>query len=73
MTFVIKRLLRLLARLLFVAAGTVFWVGGRIINQVAKIPRTSSEMEALGLAVILGALGLLAEIAARRGHAAMKG
>ena len=59
-----KVLLHALSGLLFVIGGSAFWVGGIVINEVAKVGRALSEFLGLAVAAACIGLGLVAKTSA---------
>lgn len=62
--FAMKALLRGTSQLLFVIAGLLFFVGGRVISAFTKTDRVMAEMMNIGLAFVLGIFGMVAKNAA---------
>ncbi len=58
--------LRGLAWLLFASAVFAFWAGGWVISGFAQTDRMLAEMEGIGVALALAALGFLAKEVAER-------
>jgi hypothetical protein len=56
-----KALLRGISQVLFVIAGLLFFVGGRVISGLTKTDRMSAEMLGIGLAFVFGIFGMVAK------------
>lgn len=59
-----KTLLKATSQILFVLAGLLFFVGGRIVGPMANIDWILAEMLSIGAAVVLAVLGVVAKNAA---------
>lgn len=55
-----KTLLRGASRILFGIAGLSFFVGGRAISEFTKTDRVLAEMLGIGLALVFGIFGMVA-------------
>jgi hypothetical protein len=56
-----KALLRGISQLLFVIAGLLFFVGGRVISEFTKTDRGSAEILGIGSAFVFGIFGMVAK------------
>ena len=59
-----KALLTGTSKTLFVIAGFLFFVGGRAISEFTKADRVLAEMLGIGLAFVIGIIGMVAKNAA---------
>ena len=59
-----KALLKGTSQLLFVLAGSLFFVGGLVINALTKTDRATAEMIAIAMAFVLAIFGVVAKNAA---------
>ena len=60
----LKGLMAVVSKLLFVAGGLLLLFGGRAIHEFANIERVLAEMEGLGLAVLCIGLGITVNVLA---------
>jgi len=59
----VRPLLKAASQALFVIAGLLFLVGGRVISEFAKTDRVLAEFIGIGLAVVFVILGFVAKTA----------